>query len=294
MPKRDISEMQPFLKNILDSGLFKRTFVYTFSASLNALVAFLLLPVLTTYLSPYDYGIVETFMAVTACLTGIVLVGGQTVLAKEYFNVDGTERNNLIGNILGMTLFSTLVLFLIFSLISSLNHFLSNLLKLSHVVVLMAIIVSFASAINSLLATLFQLEKKSKTYALFMNSKSLFEIIISLFLIIVIGLKWEGRIAGILGSYLLFLFLAFILFQKREMKIKLPIQYGKKILTLGLPMIVAHITVWVYGMVDKLMINNLVNIESTGLYSVGYRFGMVVNMVETAFSLAWLPFFLRI
>jgi len=44
-------------------------------------------------------------------------------------------------------------------------------------------------------------------------------------------------------------------------------------------------------MIDKIMINNLINIESTGLYSIGYRFGMVVKMVETAFSLAWLPFF---
>ena len=30
---------------------------------------------------------------------------------------------------------------------------------------------------------------------------------------------------------------------------------------------------------------------STGIYSVGFRFGAVVAMVESAFSMAWLPYF---
>jgi len=44
-------------------------------------------------------------------------------------------------------------------------------------------------------------------------------------------------------------------------------------------------------MIDRLMINNLINIEATGLYSIGYKFGMVIMILEVAFSKAWLPYF---
>jgi O-antigen/teichoic acid export membrane protein len=43
-------------------------------------------------------------------------------------------------------------------------------------------------------------------------------------------------------------------------------------------------------MVDRLIISHLVNPSATGLYGVGSRFAMVVLMIATSFSQAWLPF----
>ena len=282
-----------FFRHMISSGLFKRTCVYTFSGFFSALVAFLLLPILTRCLSPYDYGVVETFTAVTACLTGVVIFGGNTLVCKSYFVFDKAERQEYTGSILGMILIVSVLLFFLhfFSIIW--GNFLSNILKISNSLILLAIAVSVCQAFIAMLSNTFQLEKKAASYAIFMNSRTLFEIGLSLFLIIGVGLAWKGRISGIATSIILFGFIALYLFKVRDIAICLPKKYGKEIFLLGLPLVLSHVSGWVYGMVDKIMINNLINVEATGLYSVGYRFGMVVMMVESAFSLAWLPFFMK-
>lgn len=155
---------------------------------------------------------------------------------------------------------------------------------------LLAVVIACSNAITAMLTTLFQLQKKAVVYAIFLNSKTIVDITISLFLIVVIGLQWQGRIAGISAGSLIFFVIALLIFRSNGIGFKFPARYGRQILLLGMPLILAHLSSWAIGMVDKLMINNLINVESTGLYSVGYRFGMVVLMIETAFSRAWLPF----
>jgi len=52
------------LKNyILTKKIFKSFTIYTGANFANQAIPFLLLPILTRFLAPYDYGILATFMA---------------------------------------------------------------------------------------------------------------------------------------------------------------------------------------------------------------------------------------
>lgn len=275
----------------LRSGLVKRTLVYTFSASLNALVAFILLPVLTKYLSPFDYGVVETFLAVSACLTVIILFGGNTLLSKHYFVMQRGEINSYASNILGVIFFTTCCLLSVYLLFSQFSDYFSELLKIDRLLILLAIITALANSLISLVLTLFQLEKAPGHYALFANTKTVIDISISLFCVVLLGMTWQGRITGIFITAIIYAVIALIVFKYRSMIVAFPRQYGKLILITGFPLMLAQATGWVIEMIDKIMVTSIINIESTGIYSIGYRFGMVVMMVEVAFSQAWLPFF---
>lgn len=275
----------------LDPGVIKRMLVYTVSGSLSALVAFFLLPILTRYLSPSDFGIVEMFTSLTTCLSGIVIVGGNTILAKEYFNRADSGRAPLIGSILALTCVSALVLLLATAAVNVPTHALARLLKLGDGLLYLAILSSLANAIIALVTTLLQVEKRAGAYMGFVNSKTLLEILVSLALIVSLGLKWSGRITGIAGSSILFAFLSLVWLWKRNVRLTLTAGQVKVMLALGLPLVAAHVSVWIYGMVDRVMIANLFDLASTGIYSVGFRFGTVVAMVESAFSMAWLPYF---
>lgn len=281
-------DLTKLLFDILKSGLFKRTAIYTFSSSFAALVSFLLLPILTRYLSQYDYGLIATFAAVTACLTGVIGLGSNALLAKQYFGLEPKERKIYLANILELIFINSLLILGIFLIF---GNFFSSLIKLSKALLLIAVIVSFASMICTILLTLFQLEKNAIKYAVISNSQALTNIGLSLFLILVVGLKWKGRIGGITLTTLLFLVITILIFKRRKIKLNFSEKYFRELLFLGSPLIVSHISGWANNMVDRLMINNLINIEATGLYSVGYKFGMVVMIVEVAFSRAWLPFF---
>jgi len=126
---------------------------------------------------------------------------------------------------------------------------------------LLAVVIACFNAIVALLTTLFQLQKKVVSYAIFLNSKTIAEgtlITISLFLIVVVGLKWQGRIAGISTGSLIFLVIAFFIFRSNGIGLNFPARYGRQIPLLGLPLISAHVTGWADEMKDKLMIHETV------------------------------------
>lgn len=275
----------------VDMGVVKRTLVYVASGSASALVSFLLLPVLTKYLSPADYGVVEIFTTLASCMTGIVLIGGNTILAKEYFDTVGLSRQKLIGSILGLTLASTAVLFLLLLVIGALGFPFHSLLKIRPSVLYAAVLFSLAIAIITLFTTLLQVEKRAAQYAYFVNSKTIIEISASLVLIITFGLRWQGRIAGMLIGAAAYTIVSLGLFFRRSVRLYFSKTEYRRLVLLGLPLVAAHVSVWAYGMVDRVMISNLFDLTTTGLYSVGFRFASVVSMVESAFSIAWMPFF---
>lgn len=75
------------------------------------MVAFLLLPILTRYLSPHDCGIVKTLTALIAIyLLWHCPLRREYNFAKKYFNHAPSERATLIGRMLTLTCLNTLVL----------------------------------------------------------------------------------------------------------------------------------------------------------------------------------------
>ena len=279
------------LLQLLKNKLLLSTFVYTLSTAFGALVAFLLLPILTKYLSQRDYGIVETFTAVSACLAGIVLMGGQDLVAKEFFKLNSNDLKKRIGEQINVFWLGGIILIILLIIINKYTNVTKNIIKLDSGLVLLAVGVSVANAAASLQNTIFQLQKRMIHYSIFVNSKTLMNMIASIILIVVVGYAWEGRIIGIAGSSFLFLIVTLIILKRNGVLFSYPTKNTLILVAAGFPLMLAHITAWAMEMIDKIMINNFIGLEGTGLYSVGYRFGMIVMMIELSFSRAWLPFF---
>jgi O-antigen/teichoic acid export membrane protein len=277
--------------NLIKSGLFQRTFVYTMSTAINAGVAFLLLPILTRYLTPYDYGIVEMYLVISLLLAAVLPMGGDVLLSKEYFSLGSPARERYMGNVVGMIYLNGAIIFIMVFVVGIFSDILPRILKIENTVIMLAIFGGIASTITSLVTTIFQLEKKAKQFAIFVNSRSFADLTLSLMLVLVMGLKWQGRIAGILTSTVLFMLLAFIVFKKRSIRNTFPKEYGRQMVIMGAPIVIALVTGSALEAVSKLIISNATGLESTGLYSVALRFGMIVMVLEAAFSRAWLPFF---
>jgi len=275
--------------HFLRSLLVRRTATYAISSSFNALVAFLLLPLLTAYLTPYDYGVVEVFLTLTAMMTAIILFGGNTLISKEYFK-SGAEYEEYVGNILVVSLLITLVLGIVLGT-GVISTSLLARLNVSASVVILALCVGLSNAIIQVHLVLYQLEKKSIQYAIFLNSRAICDMVLSLILIIILGFAWQGRLTGVATASFIYLIFSIWLIYRRGMSLRFSRCHTTQILRMGYPLMLAALTGWSVGMVDKLMINGLIDTYSAGIYAVGYRFGMIVMLVETAFSLAWLPYF---
>ena len=74
------------LNRVISSSLFRTSGIYTITASINAGIPLLLLPVLTTKLSPEDYGIIAMFQLVTSLLYPIFGMNLESSIARKYFD----------------------------------------------------------------------------------------------------------------------------------------------------------------------------------------------------------------
>ena len=63
---------------VIKSSLFQSAFIYTLTRAINSAIPFFLMPVLTRYLTPVDYGIVAMFgvlLSFVASFTGLSIHG---------------------------------------------------------------------------------------------------------------------------------------------------------------------------------------------------------------------------
>ena len=66
------------------------------STSINQAIPFLLLPVLTIYLIPRDFGFINNFSAILVIVNSIMSGGLSTNIVKNYFRKDEFFMNKLI------------------------------------------------------------------------------------------------------------------------------------------------------------------------------------------------------
>ena len=263
--------------------------IYATSASANALVAFFLVPFLTYYLSPADYGTVETFLAASLGITSIVIIGGNTILSKEYFALPETELSQLTGELLGSILIVAGVLLL--GILSAMLLTGTELAGMSASLLALAVVVAVGNATSNLLLTGYQLSSRPGLYAAFVNGRTVIELALSLFLVGAIGLAWTGRVGAIVATSVLSTAVVTAAFWLRGIGYRLPASYRGYILGAAPALVMANLTGWTNDMADRFIVANMMDLHATGLYSVGYRFGMVISVLETSFARAWQPFF---
>jgi len=278
------------------TSIISNTLVYTLSSAFNALVGFVLLPILTRYLKPNEYGLVETFSTVSFVITGVVLFGGNTLLPKEYFRLTSDERRVFLADNSLIVFVSGGVLAVLIWVGGPLTRAIDTYTKLGALLLELCVAVGVSRAMVSLALTLFQIQSRPLAFSLFSNSQTVFDIALSIILVVLLKWGWVGRITSIVGSSVLFMIVGLWVMDvwRRPWKAIEHIRassYRRMIIISGLPLILSHVSGWLLDAANKVIIANLISLSATGIYSVAAKFGMVIMMIETAFSRAWLPFF---
>jgi O-antigen/teichoic acid export membrane protein len=113
---------------------------------------------------------------------------------------------------------------------------------------------------------------------------------LSLFLIVNYAFGWEGRVYGQIVSELLISIVAlFILTNRKYIKMKLKYEYIVDSLKYGLPLIPHVLSTSIISMTDRLFISQAEGLAVTGIYTVGYQIGSVMNLITMSFNNAFVP-----
>lgn len=271
----------------IQSKLFKTLGIYTFSNILNTAIPFFLLPILTTYLSPSDYALVDLFQATIQFTIAIVGLNAFSALSRFYFENDNKNFKEYTGNSFIILLISSII---IMSLALLFKTNLENLLKIPRDWIWLTVIYAFCLNIIQTQLTIWQVTFQAIKYGTFRILRTFFDIALSIGFIVVLEYNWEGRILGQIISVSIFALLAIILLLKND-AVNFNFQFSKikKLLNYGSPLVLHILGAVIITYSDRVFIANYLGLESTGIYAVGYQIGMIVYLIETSFNQAWVP-----
>ncbi|MBC8185630.1 polysaccharide biosynthesis C-terminal domain-containing protein, partial [candidate division KSB1 bacterium] len=68
---------------------------------------------------------------------------------------------------------------------------------------------------------------------------------------------------------------------------------AKSMVNFGIPFIPAGLSATTMQMIDRYILKNLTDISTVGIYSAGYKLGIFMLLITSAFYYAWQPFFLK-
>jgi O-antigen/teichoic acid export membrane protein len=271
--------------------LSKHSIIYGLSAVVSQLVGFFLIPLYTRYLTPSDYGSLEIFQT-TLSILGIVFVMGLTAsLFMSYFSSDDDERRRTVVGTVFVFLTGTSLVFLLLLMIfagSISTLFFGSPQYTLHFRVIF--LTSFFDVGVVIALSVLRAREESKKYAAFVLIR--FLTAVSLTILFVVGL--HRGVLGILEAGLIAALLVYSIALRdiiRNARPGLSVPQLKAMLSFGLPLVPAALAAWIMTMADRYFLKFLSTPTELGLYSLGYKFGMVVQgLIVGPFSLAWEPF----
>jgi len=276
------------IKNFFNRNKFvKNTLIYTVSDFLNKMIPFALLPLLTHYLTPEDYGIISMFFIFVSILGVIMTLETNTAIGVKFFKVSRDTLKIYIGNILLIISLATSAVFVVLFLFS--NWF-SKILALPVEWIFIGVVVTLLQFLTTINLLLWQSEQKAIPFGLYKISETIINLSLSLVLIVGFGMGWEGRLIAVSLTTILVGLVSFSLLFKRDF-IDFTIRKDiiKDSLNFGLPLMPHALSSWFRTSVNRVFLTTLLSASATGIFTVSFQISSVISVIAYAFDKAYGP-----
>ncbi len=269
--------------------LFKHSAIYAIGSVAHSAVAFLLIPLYTHYLVPASYGRLEIVNTFGSIILMTITFGFTSSLMKTYFRDarNPEERKQLVGT---MFLFVIPISFAIVAamlfIAPQLSAWLLGDVAFAPLFQILLCTTFFTIFMNMAFALL-RVEERSKKYTVLFLLR--FGVVLALNFYFIMGLQLDA--AGVLWANLIsFALVAFSLIPDvvKAASWKFSSYFLRKLWVFGMAIIPASIAVWVMDLSDRYFIEIFRNPTEVGIYALGYKIGMIVDVLIVApFQLAW-------
>jgi len=273
--------------------LTKQTLIYGVGTILTRFVTFMLLPVYTNVLSPADYGLAVLIFVFLAFMNYVYNYGLDSALLRFYSEASNRQvKSRILSTAVWMALATSAALSLIIYLLHTpLAHFLIPEQQGAIYFKYAALILFFDCLCRVPFALL---RLKERPYA-FMGIR-LINVAMTLglniyFVVIlkmgVIGIFRSNLITSATTATLLYVIMV------KELSFTFSGHLSKDMLLFGLPFVPTGLATAAMEMINRYIVKHFLGLDQVGIFSAGYKLGIFMLLVSTAFYYAWQPFFLK-
>src|SRR5919206_4017756 len=282
----------PIRGSMLDGlkGLFRHSAIYGLGSIVARILGVLLLPLYTRYLSPGDYGLIETLVALSAVLAALVAQGMKSAFFRFYFDSTEEERRLLVvrtafwyvlaaaTGVLGVGVaLSGPISWLLFG-----TH--------GHARLVIAAFIGLWAAMNyEQMTSLFRVEQRSTAYVVATLANVAITIGATVLLVVAFD---QGPLGVLVGNFTgtLVVYAALLLYSRHALGLQFDRTLYRAMNRFGLPLVPSAVALWLTNFSDRFFLVKLTDAHEVGLYSIGVRVASSVVLLLTAFRMAWPAF----
>ncbi len=273
------------------NNFIKSLSVYTLTSLINAGLPFLLLPVLTKFLSVEEYGLLAIIQVFITLTLPLITINIMSTIQLEYHKLNKEDFASLVSSALLIPVFSFMFILLIYFI---LQPRLTDFMAIDSFWIFFIPVIALMQVIPQSVLSIYQISERPVSYAKFQITLALINFSATLVFVILFKLGWEGRLLAIFLSYALlsiagFYFLCtegFINFDFKK-------HHMKEALKIGAPLILHVLSGTLFLMSDRIFISYFEGNSDLGLYSVGAQIAMIAFIVQQSFNQAWVPFLFK-
>lgn len=271
-------------------NFIKNLSVYSFTSLMSNSIPFLLLPILTRYLSPSDYGQLAAITAYIAVISPLVLFGIPSLIQSDFVLKDLEARRRTSSIWLGIPFFLSCSLTFIFW---NFRQIFSGLLNIPEIWVPIIPVLALLTFIPQWLSVIFRMSDEVKNFALYEISQTVLQFSLATTFIIVFKYGWEGRIIALFVTGLLASIVGLKFLAPQIMMIRLKKEDLLDTLKFGVGLLPHSMLNQLIRVVDRIIILNFVGLAATGIYAVGWQVASIMLVICSTFNQAWTPFLFR-
>jgi O-antigen/teichoic acid export membrane protein len=275
-------------QKIFKHPLFKGGIIYALTDAINKAVPFLILPLLTHYLTPSDYGIVANYTVYTSILLIFIGLNLNGAIAVNFFKMNKAKVAEYMFNLFVILVISVVVCFIVIAVSGKLFQ---SFLPIGYGYLLLGILITFAQMITLFNMELWRLEEKPVKFGIYQISQTLLNFLLTMLFVIALKENWEGRIWAIaLATMAYGLFSLGFIIKRGYLKIAYNKEFIRDALRFGVPLLPHALSIWLRTGIDRIFLTHFYGTEATGLYSIGFQFGLLISFLNMAFNNAYVPY----
>lgn len=272
-------------------ALLKQSVIYGSGQVAAKGIGFLLLPLYTRFLTPADYGVLALLLVTQSIADIVMRAGVATGVLRFYILAEDEEERRRVGATASHFVFAWSLLFT--AVLIWLSPKISVLLFSSDAYLLhvrLIALATFGSALQAAPFALLRARQRAGQYVTLSLVRFVLGAGLNIYFVAVLRHQVLGIVEGTLIATGITTVLVYLLLFR---SLFLPASVGvmRRLLAFSLPFMPTMMAGWVLTMADRYLLKYLGTMTDVGLYSVGYKIGLLVNFLLVApFGIAWGPF----
>lgn len=269
---------------------FKNTLVYSASTILLFASKILILPILTRFLNPSEFGSFDLLNSYSYIFTSLISLGLANGVSRYYFD-KGIDRGRLVSGAMNLIAINGIGFLLICIALSpfAASFFLGSQTEWSTFLFYAFAVLCEISQLIPL--NLLRLNDKVLAYNL-MSIVNFFVYFFTATVLLTLGFKQNGLFIAMATGYIVNYVVCMIL-NKQKFSFRIKIRLPQGMVAYSLPLVFNGIAIWVFQLSNRGIINIYFDSAEVAMYGMASRISSIIMVLQSAVSLTWSVFALQ-